>query len=551
MRLFKRFEKRWSSLSVTTPPGPQTRAWRTPAVFLALLPFCATAQSGNIAAANIAATNYAVVAQGPNSRVWATSVASVTNGSGRVIYHTNSYTEIASGLNHLVNGQWMAASENIQITSAGGAATNGQHQVYFAADINASNAVQIVTPEGDQLNTHIMGLSYYDAGTGSNVLFAELQDSVGQVVNNNQVVYSNAFTNCNADVRYTYRRSGIEQDIVVQQQLPNPDVYGLNPSNTWLQVWTEFTDPPTPAIEPILDGADERLDFGMMKMERGRAFILGNESNPAPVNKAWRTVGGRTFLVEQVQFDDVATQLQSFPASSGNGNGSDGSGTQQIRFRGFPKQLPPRPKLAKRANESLKLAQTQVPEKGLVLDYALNGSITNLTLQGDTTYFVTGPVNLYGTTTIEGGTVVKFTNSSASPSINLYGPVNCETGPYRMAMFTAMDDNTVGLTVTGSSGTPSGYYAQYALYNQYTGSNLTLHHLRLSYSTYGLNLFSAYMTNWLEHIQFVNDDNAVLASLRYSGSFWNDKAIPSQLPPGNCSCVHLHYNAINRHWPPW
>ena len=304
--------------------------------------------------------------QGANSQVWQSVVPSFTNQQGQVVYHTNSYTELCTGLNHLnsANHQWMPSSEDIQITAGGGAAINGQHQVYFSANINASNAVEIVTPDGVDLRSHILGIAYFDTTTGKNVLFAELQDSTGQLVASNQVVYPDAFTDCKASVRYTYTRAGSEQDIVVEQQLPAPATYGLNPDTTWLQVWTEFTDPPSPVIEPILDGADVRLDFGMYKMERGKAFIMGNELNSVPVNKSWRTVQGRTFLVEQVQFDAVASQLQSLPATSG-GNGTNGTGIQQIHYRGFPKQLPPPPKLVKRADERLKLASTRAPEKGL------------------------------------------------------------------------------------------------------------------------------------------------------------------------------------------
>ncbi|HXD00550.1 MAG TPA: Ig-like domain-containing protein [Verrucomicrobiae bacterium] len=478
------------------------------ALFLLSLGAAAQAQQGlqDTNSVDTNSTNYVVADIGGNYRVWQQTVPAFTNESGQVIFRTNSYQEIATGLNFLSNGVFVASSENIEITSGGGAATNGQHQVYFAANINASNAVQITTPDGLQLNTHIMGLSYYDSGTGSNVLFAELQDSTGQLVTNNQVVYPNAFTDCDADVRYTYTRAGFEQDIVVQQQLPAPDSFGLNPDTTWLQVWTEFTDPPTPAIEPILDGADERLDFGIMKMERGKAFVMGSESNSVPVNKAWTTVEGRTFLVEQVQFDDVATQLQSLPAYSGGGGGTNGTGVQQIRFQGFPKKLPPAPTLVKRANEKLKLAGTRPPEKGLVLDYLLkNGSITNLTFQGDTTYLITGNVNLYSNTVIEGGTVVKFTNSN--PNLTIYGPVTCQTAPYQMAVFTAKDDNTVGQQISGSTGSPSGDYAEYAI-DLESGGSSTLQYLRICNASFGCVIDST-QTNVIKHCQFVNENNAV------------------------------------------
>jgi RHS repeat-associated protein len=494
--IFKRFRKVSSLITATC----RWRPWACLLAAVLLHSVVAFGQSLQVTQTTNA-TDYAISEQGANYQVRQNTVP-WTNQDGQASYQTNSYTELATGLNHLVNGQWVASSEDIQITAGGGAATNGQHQVYFAADINASNAVQIITPDGLQFNTHIMGLSYYDASTGSNVLFAELQDSTGQLVTNNQVVYPNAFANCDADVRYTYTRAGFEQDIVVQQQLPTPDTYGLNPAYTSLQVWTEFTDPPTPAITPILAGADERLDFGVMKMERGKAFIVGNESYSVPVNKTWTTVGGRTFLVEQVQFDDVATQLQGLPATS-SGGGTNGTGIQQIRDQGFPKKLPPAPVLVKRANERLKLANTRTPEKGLVLDYTLgNSSVTNWTFAGNVTYYVIGNVLLYGTTTIEGGTVVKFTNSTFGLVIE--GPVNCLTSPYQMAVFTAKDDDTEGGHVFLSSGSPSGYYAGTALADEYTGGSVTLQYLRISYANIACQ-FSTPKINWLKHSQFVND----------------------------------------------
>lgn len=442
--------------------------------------------------------NYTIAARGAYYCLWQNAEPAATNGQGQVSYRTNCFTELATGLNYLSNGWWMPSVPAIQITQTGGAATNGQQQVIFNPHINVSNAVQITTPDAVLFKSHIMGLSYYDASSGSNVLFAELQDTTGQLVTSNQVVYPNAFGGCDADVRYTYTLAGIEQDIVVQQQLPNPSAYSLNPDTTWLQVWTEFTDPPTPTIETILDGTDERLDFGMMKMERGKAFIIGSESNSVPVDKAWTVTGGRTFLVEQVQFDSVVDQLQTLPPYGGGG-----TGYQPIR--NFPKKLPAEPALASRAGGKLKLAKTHAPEKGLVLDFSLTGSITNLTLQSDMTYLVSSSVNLYSNTTIEGGTVVKYTNTGTA-SLNIYGPVNCKTGPYRMAVFTAVNDNTVGIGL--ASGSPTGYYAQNALDNNCTTSSINLQYIRISYANFGYVDVSG-LTNRLKHCQFVNNDTAV------------------------------------------
>ena len=55
--------------------------------------------------------------------------------SGKVVPRQEQYHELASGLNHLVNGQYMASSEEINILLNGTAvATNGQHQASFPGD---------------------------------------------------------------------------------------------------------------------------------------------------------------------------------------------------------------------------------------------------------------------------------------------------------------------------------------------------------------------------------------------------------------------------------
>jgi hypothetical protein len=70
-------------------------------------------------------------------------------------------------------------------------------------------------------------------------------------------------------------------------------------------------------------------------------------------------------------------------------------------------------------------------------------SFTNFTFKGDTTYFVVGQVNLYGTTVIESGAVIKFTNGNPSSlRIDIQGPIDCQTSSSRPAVFTSKDDNT-------------------------------------------------------------------------------------------------------------
>src|SRR6185503_2332517 len=140
---------------------------------------------------------------------------------------------------------------------------------------------------------------------------------------------------------------------------------------------------------------------------------------------------------------------------------------------------------------------------GLVLDYSLLSSASNFTFQADSTYYAAGSVNLSGTTVIEGGTVVKYTNNS-SIEIVLGGTIDCRTDFYRPAIFTARDDSTVGELI--GTNQLSGYYASTALILH--DANHTVHNLRISYAKQGLSLDDGSVT--VRHAQFVQCQKAVL-----------------------------------------
>ncbi|MGB7768984.1 MAG: hypothetical protein WBN22_09060 [Verrucomicrobiia bacterium] len=194
-----------------------------------------------------------------NSRVWQKIIQTV-DAQGNDIYQTNqAYVELAIGLNHLVNGQWVASTENIEISPDGSsaAATNGQHQVYFPGDIY-NGVIKLVTPDGETLQSQPIGLSYFD-GTNS-VLLAVVTNSTGQILSSgNQVTYTNTFSGLDADLLYTYTKAGFEQDVVLQQQPPDPVSLGLNPQTTRLQVLTEFFNPPQPTVTAATELLRHRL----------------------------------------------------------------------------------------------------------------------------------------------------------------------------------------------------------------------------------------------------------------------------------------------------
>jgi len=438
--------------------------------------------------ATATATPYSVVANGPNHRIWQSTTYEVTP-DGKTLPHLQQYEEVATGLNHLVNGQWVESKEEIDILPDGtAAATNGQHQVYFPGDIY-QGAILLVTPEGKQLTSRPLGLSY-DDGTKT-VLIAELTNSVGLVVGANQVFYPNAFSGLKGSLRYVYTKAGFEQDLILLESPLTPESYGLNPATAKLQLLTEFFNPPPPAMTtavlPKQAGialTDENLDFGVMKMTQGRAFLLGADAHAEDVivGKSWLTLSGRQFLVEQVPVEALALDLAQLPApQTASVRPNRRSGLHVVSAK---RRLPAK-RLAKSGSSGrfTQVAQTAIPVRGLVLDYNIVTSQTNYTFQGDTTYFVSGAVNLSGTNTFEGGAVIKYTNG-ASITVQASN-LNWRAGPYRPVVFTAWSDDSVGSSITGSTGNPNGYYANPALSLTSGAQTPTISGLRVSYRCCG------------------------------------------------------------------
>ena len=455
-------------------------------------------------------TPYAVVLKGANQQVWQNTTYE-TLPTGQMIPHIQQYTELATGLHYLKNGQWLDSKEEIDILPNGtAAATNGQHQVYFPGDIYQGE-IQLVTPDGKQLQTQPVGLSYDD---GSNsVLIAAATNSIGQLVGPNQVLYPNAFAGLKADLLYIYTKAGFEQDVILREQPPTPESLGLS-ANARLQVLTEFFDPPQPTVTTTalaqqagIALANENLDFGVMKMVPGRAFLVGSNlsAGNVPVAKQWVQVGGRQILVEEVPVAALAAELETLPLPQG---ASAKTGTAVRLAASHHWQLPP-PHLvqAEKPQQFKRMAAATPLKHGLVLDYqTVNTSLTNYTFQGDTTYYVSGEVNLSGTNNIlEGGAVLKFgTNSSAEIYIGSGAALNCQTAPYRPAIFTAVDDNSVGATIASSTGHPTNYYGSFGLYFENEAPTV-LHDLRLAYLNSGI--YS--MDNFIRDVQFVNCFNSV------------------------------------------
>ncbi|MEK7707109.1 MAG: hypothetical protein AAB380_03850, partial [Verrucomicrobiota bacterium] len=217
-------------------------------------------------------TTIRITERGPHHRVWE-RVTTVTDADGKAVSQTNSYTELETGMHFLEKGEWREAKAEIEILADQALARNGAHQVIFAPNLASAGVVDLKTPDDKRLLSHIVGLSYFDGATGQAVLIAEPKDCIGGVLPPNQVYYQDAFDNVKADVRYTYTKAGLEQDIILRAQPPAPEQFGFNPKTTRLQVLTEFLEAPTPTKQTVTEIkwlADEQLDFGAMQIGQGR-----------------------------------------------------------------------------------------------------------------------------------------------------------------------------------------------------------------------------------------------------------------------------------------
>lgn len=395
--------------------------------------------------------------------------------------------QLESGVNRWNGQAWEPSSDQIEITETGGVARGGQHIVYFSGDIADPNgAVSLEMPDGQKLVTRVLGLSFYDSSTGQNALFAELKSAPGELLaNGNQVIYRDCFTDVKASIRYTYAKGGFEQDIVLEENPVSPADYGLNPDTTVVEVWTENLNGNSPQNVAKVDGSeDEIVDFGAMHLGAGKAFSIGDSADSVPVRKQWRAFGNRQFLIERVDYPTIEPSLQTLPPApvvpevqDPSDEAPSGDNGHAMLHRVNSLRLPPVKSVASVQPRSLKATQVALLDKGYVLDYSALVTATNLTLQGDTTYYITGPVSLSGTTTVE-SVVVKFASTN-SPSITINGPVNWLSSPYRPALFISKDDNSTGESISGSTGTPSGYYAETAL-NFTTTNQFTLQDIRIS-----------------------------------------------------------------------
>ncbi|MGE3309496.1 MAG: LamG-like jellyroll fold domain-containing protein [Limisphaerales bacterium] len=537
------------------------RSWRWVACFFLVILAAAPAWVVRASAQEVR-----ILERGENHNV-VQRVTAERDRIGATILVTNTWVQLESALNYwdVESERWLESREEIELTRTGAMALQGPMRAIFSSNANDPNgALDIEVRHSVRLRSSLLALRYFDAATGGSAVLGTIRDTRGELLPPNQVIYRDVLDGVRADLVYTYRKQGIEADVVLREVPPGPEEFGLIPETTRIEVVTEFFDPPEPVksdrmlatlADPQLrdsvaepDWVDEDLNFGPNRIVEGRAFAWSAreaaQARPeefAPVGKRWlQADDGRTLLVESAEYVNLFDELLDLPGTAQRiealrerSRSWAGRAASEVREDAFARYgarfdgpagrwdgalgveresalaFLTRPNSVASAIEGgIRIASTtsDTTAPGLVLDWnTLTAGATNFTFSSTNTYYVTGNCWFGGTTTFEGGTVIKFpVKNSTFTSVTVYGPVVCRTSAYRPAVFTAESDNTVGETIVAGVPNPATDFGSRQLRILNVGVPVVLEHLRIKHAYEGLYFQGTNPDNRVRHCQFVN-----------------------------------------------
>ena len=140
-----------------------------------------------------------VTERGLHHRVWETVIWQ-EDMFGETRPQTHRFTELATGMHTLRNGEFVPASDELEITATGARGSKALHGVEILGNLRSLGAVSITTPQGQVLRTRLIGIAYEDA-SGKSALIAEVKDCNGELLpSHNQVLFPDAFDDIKADV---------------------------------------------------------------------------------------------------------------------------------------------------------------------------------------------------------------------------------------------------------------------------------------------------------------------------------------------------------------
>jgi hypothetical protein len=481
--------------------------------------------------------------RGEHHRIWQTVriLTNSTTGIPSIHMVTNEYHELGSGICYkTADGTWVDSKPQLTIAPDGGAqAMELGNKVYLRADINSQGALQISMEDGQKISATFRGLFLFDPSTERRFLVSLTTNSIGVILPPNRLVYSNCFVSIRGDLSFKVTPGGLEQDVVLRESLSGLQLeeLGLDPRATVLEAWTEFFDAPVPEAKtnqfPSLANElgelqassldDQSLRFGRLYMREGRAFLtqpaavsLGGSRarrDSIPVGKCWREYedGSRRFLIESVRWKEILPHLDRLNGREGTLTNAALSPSLRTRELSHGWVLPKL--LASISAKPVQVAANSSQAPAFVIDFILDQNTYDVfTFEPNLTYCVGHPVTI-NHATLRGGTVIKMAEMSGSGAgLAISGTLTCDTGPGRMAIITAVNDNSIGEWISGSTGNiGDAKYGAPALGFSYNAAVADVKYVRISHAdealVFGNTLYANTQgsnPNKVRHSQFVN-----------------------------------------------
>lgn len=454
--------------------------------------------------------------------------------------------ELATGMNYWDGSQWLPSDATFELTDDAFVANRVQHRTRLNADLNVIGAVTTTLQDGTTLRSTPIAIALYDPNDGRFAVISTLTNCTGILVESNQVLYPDAFSGgvC-ASVIYTLQKGSFEQDVVISGRL-NPLDYSF-PTNAQIQIVTEFYDAPQPEKlrRPIYieeqetvrrrkvspDLVDEVLGFSDLVFATGRAYTMPSEADKSGaqtvVAKEFRTIPSedRTYLIETLNCLSIQKELNSLPECEGSGETAQRIRSGQARdgYAFIPKPASQVLGKTQPRRTSPQFAQIEnLKRTGVVVDYFVNlgGALgSGYTFKSDTTYLVSGTVYCNGPVTLEAA-VLKYKSGA---TIKLNNTITCKTASYRPAIFTCVDDDSVGESLwdhpdSGWTGSiSSSGYANPAIWSYWDGYP-NLSNVRFRYAQEAVRLEGASVSATISHAHIVNCIRGIVLVTTTSGS---------------------------------
>ena len=467
-----------------------------------------------------------VTERGPHHRV-DEYTTTLTNEDGRILVSTNRYVALETGMHWLDRGEWKPTRVELDEYADGFAALEGQHKVLLRRSLRVQGAVEMAPDEATRLRATPMQILYRDRASGQVVVLGEVQDSTAARTGPATIVWPNAFNGLHADYRATYRAGSFECDVILRELPPSPSDLGLDPATTELQVLTEFYDTDAVVRSVKVSDTEQDIEIGVGPMQFGNGTAFGEDTETGSqhresVRKEWVELDGRRFLIESVPLTGNQADMEALPREGAWNTRPRARPGLDIskRLVATSRRTSWRDSVASltRSGTRQTAALNSAPRPGYVVDYIVEiGGSTNLstvTFASTNTYYISGPVNLSGTVTFEPMTVIKYANTNNSGlTVQSSATLNWLGEPYRPVFMTAKDDNSVGATISGSSGTPTGTYASLALNlpRSSTTAGRSIRDLRIAFAKTALRFSSGSSKHLVRHAQFVKCDQGLTA----------------------------------------